>query len=356
MSTKTIFEKIPISGKEEKKKTSLAEINAKYRVKHTDEVKPPEIVLKVHGKIVSTRQNIFGIKGKAKVGKSFLMTLINSVVLQKGEMNMLESYLPKGRDKIIVIDTEQSTFHISLMLQRIMKIVDHHKLDNLYIYNFDSVPTAERFEQTETIITETEGVGLVLIDGIADLVKSVNDEVVACDMADTLRRWATTRDIAIGYVLHENPSDSTKMRGHLGTILTNKSETVIQIEDQDGIKQVSTSQTRNAKPEDWSFEIIDGMPVIMDELYVPISEKRKTVVRLTDIDRYSVLNEVFTGFDATGISWTIMLQMITDRYSEKYGNTSKTTITEFVKYCKEKIWLVQPDGAKTNYHLYPFDK
>jgi hypothetical protein len=229
-------------------------------------------------------------------------------------------------------------------------------LDNLFIYNLDSVPTGERFEYVETIIMETEGMGLVLIDGIADLVKSVNDEVVACDMADTLRRWATVRDIAIGYVLHENPSDSTKMRGHLGTILTNKSETVIQIEDQDGIKQVSTAQTRNAKPEDWSFEIIDGMPVIMDDLYIPKSEKKKQVVKLTDIDRYSILIEVFIGYDVTGISWTIMLQMISDKYYEKYGNTSKTTITELVKYCKEKAWLVQPDGSKTNYHLYPFEK
>lgn len=352
-----IFEKIPQQGQPvEKKKASLAEINARYRVKHTDEVKPPEIILKVHGKIVSTRQNIFGIKGKAKVGKSFLMTLINSVVLQKGSMNMLESYLPAGRDKIIVIDTEQSRYHISLIMNRIKKLVELHKLDNLFIYNLDSVPTADRLEYVETIIMETEGMGLVLIDGIADLVKSVNDEVVACDMADTLRRWATVRDIAIGYVLHENPSDSTKMRGHLGTILTNKSETVIQIEDQDGIKQVSTAQTRNAKPEDWSFEIIDGMPVIMDEVYIPQSEKKRQVVKLTDIDRYGILIEVFSGYDVTGISWTIMLQMISDKYNEKYGNTSKTTITELVKYCKEKIWLTQPDGPKTNYHLYPFEK
>lgn len=343
--------------KEEKKKVSLAEINAKYRVTHTEKVKPPDVVLKVHGKIVSTRQNIFGIKGKAKVGKSFLLTLLNSIVLQKGEMNILSSYLPAGRDKIIVIDTEQSRYHISLMMDRIKKLVEEHKLENLFVYNMDSVPTAERFDYVETIVTQTTGVGLVLIDGIADLVKSVNDEIIACDMADTLRRWATTQDIAIGYVLHENPSDSTKMRGHLGTILTNKSETVIQIEsskDNESIKQVSTAQTRNAKPDDWSFEITDGMPVILDEVYIPVTEKRKNI-KLTDIDRYSILTAVFAGSEVTGISWSIMQQQIIDEYSSKFGTVSKSSITEFIKYCKEKNWLTQPDAPNNkNYHLYPF--
>lgn len=351
-----MFEPIKANEKQEKKKASLEEINAKYRVKHTDKVKPPEIVLQVHGKIVSTRQNIFGIKGKAKVGKSFLLTLINSITLQKGEINMLSSYLPKGRDKIIVIDTEQSRYHISLMMERIKKIVDEHKLDNLFVYNLDSVPTAERMEYVETIISQTPGIGLFLIDGIADLVKSVNDEIVACDTADTLRRWATTYDCAIGYVLHENPSDSTKMRGHLGTILTNKSETVIQIEsskDNESIKQVSTAQTRNAKPEDWSFEIIDGMPVIMDELYVSPSEKKRAVI-LTDIDRYSILTTVFDGYDVTGLPHGIMKENIRSSYVEKYGEVGENKINDLIKYCKEKNWLVMPDGPRTNYHLYPF--
>lgn len=351
-----IFGKIEQPEKEQKKKASLAEINARYRVKHTDEVKPPEIILKVHGKIVSTRQNIFGIKGKAKVGKSFLITLINSIVLQKGSMNMLESYLPAGRDKIIIIDTEQSRYHISLMMNRIKKLVEEHKLNNLFIYNLDSVPTADRLEYVETIIMETEGMGLVLIDGISDLVKSVNDEVVACDMADTLRRWATVRDIAIGYVLHENPSDSTKMRGHLGTILTNKSETVIQIEDKEGVKLVSTAQTRNAKPEDWSFEIIDGMPVIMDETYVEDKPGKRVVKLLNDIERYSLLNTVFAGIYAEGLPYSVMLESIREAYTIAYGNAGDTKIKQFITYCREKIWLVQPDGAKTNYHLYPFEK
>ena len=199
-----------------------------------------------------------------------MMTLINGAVLKKGETGVLASYLPKGKDRILYIDTEQSDYHVSLVVKRIKDIAEENRMDNLLMYAFDSVPTQSRYEYTEFLIENTPNIGLVIIDGIADLVKTVNDEIIACDMADTLRRWATVNDIAIGYVLHQNPSDNAKMRGHLGTVLMNKSETVIQIsssKEDESVKLVETTQTRNKKPDNWSFVMMDRKPVIMDQCY-----------------------------------------------------------------------------------------
>ncbi len=351
-----MFEKIEINGQPEKPKISISDIE-KYRIKITDEIPKPDVVLSIGGKIVATRKNIFGITGKAKVGKSFLMTLIQSAVLKKGEFGVLESYLPKGKDEIIVFDTEQSDYHVKLSLERLKKLIGEDKLVNLRIYAFDAVPTSLRFDYVEYIINNSPNAGLVIIDGIADLVKTVNDEIIACDMADSLRRWATINDIAIGYVLHQNPSESTKMRGHLGTVLTNKSETVIQIEssiDNESIKLVSTTQTRNAKPEDWSFEIIDGIPTIMDEFYSPISENKRSNKNLNDFEKYSILQDVFVGHEIYGLSYSIMTETIRSIYVKMYGNIGETKLKQFINYCKEKEWLTQPDGSKKNYFLYPF--
>lgn len=353
-----MFEPIETAGPAEVKRSIRLTDIEKHRVKHTDQVPKPDVVLSINGQIVSTRKNIFGITGKAKVGKSFLMSLINGAVIQKGEFqNALSSYLPKGKDKIIYIDTEQSTYHVSVVLNRIKDMVDEHKMDNLQMYAFDAVRTDDRYDYTEFLIQNTEGVGLVIIDGIADLVKSVNDEIVACDMADTMRRWATEQDIAIGYVLHQNPSDNAKMRGHLGTVLMNKSETVIQIsssKENESIKLVETTQTRNKKPDNFSFEIINGVPEIMETTYTPQTAGRKPVIRLTDIDRYGILLEAFAGTDQTkGIPYSLMAENIRDTYIDKYGPIGDTKIKELVKYCKDKNWLVMPDGPRTNYHLYP---
>lgn len=346
-----------LSTGEIKKTISIEEID-KYRIRATDTIPKPDVIMSISGKIISTRKNIFGITGKAKVGKSFLMALLNAAVLRKGQFGVIESYLPKGKDKILYIDTEQSDYHVSMALHRIKEMVKDYKIDNLLMYAFDAIPTDQRYDFSEYLINNTECIGLVIIDGIADLVKSVNDEIIACDLADTLRRWATINDVAIGYVLHQNPSESTKMRGHLGTVLMNKSETVIQItssKEDDSIKMVETTQTRNAKPDDWSFQIIDGMPVIMDEVYkVPVAG-RKAVLQLTNIDRYRLLLEVFAGIPtAKGISPTVLKEEITDKYIDRYGKAGDTKIKEFMNYCKEKTWLVQPDGFRTNYFLYEF--
>lgn len=353
-----MYEKIEI-GKKEEKSVSFMDTE-KYRIKHTDEIPLPDTVLSFGGQVVSTRKNIFGITGKAKVGKSFLMTLINGAVLKKGETGVLASYLPKGKDRILYIDTEQSDYHVSLVVKRIKNLAEENRMDNLLMYAFDSVPTQTRFDYTEFLIQNTKDIGLVIIDGIADLVKTVNDEIIACDMADTLRRWATINDIAIGYVLHQNPSDNAKMRGHLGTVLMNKSETVIQIsssKENESVKLVETTQTRNKKPDNWSFEIINGAPVVMDECYTEPKPGRKATVFLTDIDRYSLLNKVFSGSGpAEGISPTVLKENISDEYIALYGPTGDTKIKEFMAYCREKKWLVQPDGNRTNYFLYEFSK
>lgn len=353
-----MYEKIEI-GKKEEKSVSFMDTE-KYRIKHTDEIPLPDTVLSFGGQVVSTRKNIFGITGKAKVGKSFLMTLINGAVLKKGETGVLASYLPKGKDKILYIDTEQSDYHVSLVVKRIKEIAEENRMDNLLMYAFDSVPTQQRFDYTEFLIQNTKDIGLVIIDGISDLVKSVNDEIIACDMADTLRRWATVQDVAIGYVLHQNPSDNAKMRGHLGTVLMNKSETVIQIsssKENESVKLVETTQTRNKKPENWSFEIINGTPIVMEECYTEPKPGRKPAVVLNDIDRYSLLNKVFAGsLPAVGISPTVLKENISDEYNALYGTTGDTKIKEFMAYCREKKWLVQPDGNRTNYFLYEFSK
>lgn len=344
-----MFEKIKI---EKQEKIDFSNIE-KYRIRPTDQIPKPETVLQVGGKIISTRKNIFGITGKAKVGKSFLMALINACVLKKGELGMLSSYLPKGKDKIIYIDTEQSDYHVALAIQRVKKMVEDYKIDNLLMYAFDAVNTDMRRAYTEHLIQNTEGVGLVIIDGIADLVKSINDEIIATEMSDTLRKWATINDVAIGYVLHQNPSDSSKMRGHLGTILMNKSETVLQISstpEDDSIKIVEALQTRNAKPENFSFKINEGMPEIMEECYQPQKSGRKPRKTFTNIERYNILLECYKGLKKSqNLGYSVLIEKV----RENTNDMGENAIKEFLKYAKEMNWINQ-DVPKGGYFLQDF--
>ena len=345
---------LPIDGENIKEnKTSYSEI-LKLRIFPTDEIPKPDPVLFFQEQMVMTRKNISCITGKAKVGKTFLMTLLQIAVLKKGEFGTLRSYLPKGKDKIIYIDTEQSDYHILLILQRIQKEVSS---DKLMMFNFDAKSVEERKEFTRELIYNTPECGLLVIDGIADLIYDPNDIRESSQMVSDLRKWATDCDLHIVNVIHQNPSENTKMRGHLGTILTNKAETVIQISsspDNESIKLVETLATRNRKPDNWSFEIIEGQPVIMDTCYEITKPGRPKVKSLNDIERYSLLNLVFSTINPSeGLQSNILIERVRCVYIDTHGEVSKTTIESYLKYCKEMHWLVS-DGHKKPYFLYPF--
>jgi hypothetical protein len=93
-------------------------------------------------------------------------------------------------------------------------------------------------------------------------------------------------NIHISVVLHENPSkdgSNNKARGHLGTELTNKAETVIRFEkNKDNKKQtiISPDDTRGEEFEPIYFEIAQNdmglFPVIVE----------KSVFESKQVDRF----------------------------------------------------------------------
>lgn len=348
----------PITFEKEQKAIVSVDDILKYRILHSDEVPKPDAVLFFSNQMVMTRQNISCVTGKAKVGKTFLMTLINEAILHKGEFQgVLGSYLPKGKDKIIYIDTEQSKYHISLILKRIRDVIRDEKIENVLMFNFDALNTETRRQYVESLIYGIDGIGVVIIDGISDLVYDTNDIRESANMVDDLRKWATEKDLHIVNVLHQNPSESTKMRGHLGTILTNKSETVIQIsssKENESIKLVETLATRNKKPENWSFEIIEGTPVIMDQCYEEPKAGRKVQRQLKNYEKYGLLSDLFIGPSKTnGIGYTVLLEKVRESHIEKFGPIGINNAKELLKYCREMKWICN-DGPKSNYFIHDF--
>jgi hypothetical protein len=207
------------------------------------------------------------------------------------------------------------------------------------------------------LIYNTPECGLVVIDGIADLIYDTNDIRESSIMVSDLRKWSVENDLHIVNVIHQNPSQSEKMRGHLGTILTNKSETVIQIsssKENEAVKLVETLATRNKKPDNWSFEIIEGVPTIMDECYTEPKVGRKVQKQLTNIEKYSILNAIFTdNYKVTGIGYAVLSEMIKENYTELHGSIGLNNLKDFMKYCKEMKWIVQ-DIPRGNYFLHDF--
>ena len=71
-------------------------------------------------------------------------------------------------------------------------------------------------------------VGLLIIDGFRDLMYDINSPSESTDLINLLMRWSSGYNLHIHTVLHLNKGDDNT-RGHIGTELNNKAETVLQI-------------------------------------------------------------------------------------------------------------------------------
>ncbi len=120
---------------------------------------------------------------------------------------------------------------------------------------------------------EKDKVGLVVIDGIADLVSDVNDLEQSNDVVQKIMEWSQKFSCHIITVIHSN-FGSDKPTGHLGSLLEKKTETQIQLETNTVNKDwitVKCKRSRGYAFETFSFKVNDiGLPEIVGDLYNPL--------------------------------------------------------------------------------------
>ncbi|MNT39063.1 hypothetical protein D3C72_1752820 [compost metagenome] len=173
-----------------------------------------------------------------------------------------------------------------------------------------------------------------------------------------LLKWTEERNIHILTVLHQNKGDNNA-RGHIGTELINKAETVLSVtksESDSSISIVEPQQCRNIEPETFAFEIIDGLPVIAENYELRTETKRNKfdVIDLEDSKKYELLTKVFTKEESlTYSNLVIQLQLA---YKSSFGkkiadNSTKKLITD----CKNNDWLIQAKN-KAPYTLGKFNQ
>ena len=201
----------------------------------TDEFETPPVILRVDDSVIGTLGNFSASTGKAKSKKTFNVCAIVAAVLTGGTVLNYSASLPPEKRRILYVDTEQSRFHCKRVLCRILRLAglptDAHPplLEFLCLHGY---ATKERLRKIEEAIYDLDDLGLVVINGIRDLAHDINSPGEATDLITKLMQWTDERRIHIHTVLHLNKGDDNT-RGHLGTELNNKAETVLQITKDD---------------------------------------------------------------------------------------------------------------------------
>lgn len=346
-----------------KSKNDLFKILEACRIDISEEIPPPEIAWEVKDdssedfNILGTHGNFSLVKGKAKSKKSFFINMAIAAAVGKTLLqNKLRSALKDEFNQVLYFDTEQSKYHVQKAVKRICSQVDVDIPSNLQAYGLRKLKPSERLKVVEYAIKNIDNIGFTVIDGIRDLITSINDEAESTNMSSKLLEWTEKFNIHIVVVLHENPT-SDKARGHLGTELTNKAETVITIEvekNDENVSIVSAGFCRNKSFKPFAFKITEnGLPLIIEDYEIELKEKKRgfDVLRLSSEEKFQILKEVFkVNYSYQHSELVRQIRVELDKNFKGSKGKGENKIKQLITESKNKGWLIQ-GGNRQPYRL-----
>jgi hypothetical protein len=216
---------------------------------------------------IGTYGNFSFIQAPPKSKKTFFISLLSSAYLGDNHFCGDIRGNRQGRS-LIHFDTEQSDFHSSRVFRR---AVDMSSVtEKYYTFALRELSYFEKIQVIEQSLDQIKDVGLVIIDGIADLVSDVNDLDQSNQCVQYLMKWTAKYKCHIVTVIHSN-FGSSKPTGHLGSFLEKKCETQIELELNTVHKErvnVSCKRSRGFPFEKFSFKINKiGLPEVIGEEY-----------------------------------------------------------------------------------------
>ncbi len=220
---------------------------------------------------IGTYGNFSFVQAPPKTKKTFFISLLASVYLS--DKNHFGGDLKGHREnkKLVHIDTEQGKWHCQKVFKRVAEMSGTSK--DYLTYGLRTIDYKDRIEFINYCLEHKENIGLLIVDGIADLCADVNniEESNAC--VQRLMEWSAKYNVHIMCVIHSN-FGSDKPTGHLGSFLEKKAETQIQLEANTINKEwitVKCKRSRGYAFETFSFKVNEiGLPEIVGDLYDPL--------------------------------------------------------------------------------------
>ena len=213
----------------------LSQLDAR-RIDFANPPTEPLPVVKFRGMVVSTAGNLTNLAGGPKTGKTAVIgALIAGAMADLDPWKTLGLEItPNKEGKALVhFDCEQSPFDSFELTKRACRRAE---LDApppwLRAYSLADMGTEERRAalalELERAADECGGLYLVILDGIGDLCRSLNDEQEALGLVEHAHELAIAHRCPMWTIIHENPG-SDKTRGHLGSQLERKAESNIRL-------------------------------------------------------------------------------------------------------------------------------
>ena len=242
----------------------------KYIVDMTKALPNVEPLITINGSCVCSRGNISAICGEAKSKKTFLTSALvaSAMAMPSSSLDNFKIVANNPTMKVLWVDTEQGEQHVRKVIERITRMtgaalsgaVAEPRLTTLALRE---LPPHERklclYEAMDLMPYD-----LVVIDGVADLQRNTNDLEESDALVSELMALSTKTNTHIICVLHTNPG-SDKARGHLGSSLQRKAESVLFVHRAGDSSIVEPQFCRNEPFERFAFAVSkEGIPQLTD--------------------------------------------------------------------------------------------
>lgn len=305
-------------------------------------IEDESVILSIQETPICSVKNISLLLGLRKNGKSTVLSLL------LGDNNgTIQRTPPPGKEMILVVDTEQSGKYLRKLQDRIVRCLGRTP-DSIMFLKVRALNKRERLELIRLTLDTYPQIGLVIIDNIKDVCGDFNDQSEADRIATMLVQWSNDYNLHILNVLHLNKGNGLS-RGHLGSELENKAETILKVrkDDQNELVIVEPEATRDKPFEKFGFYFDEsGFPVIqkLD------SAERKPGKRTRDAYSQSpaVLSGIIDAIFAASNDYTYdglwrAIKNAGNKYSLNLGdNTAKDWLT----YYKQEGMIMQNERKR----------
>ena len=308
---------------------------------------PPDAsksIVAVNGVPLGTQDNLLCITGGEGTGKSNYVAAILTGTLGTEQLpaeRTLGLEITPNPNGLAVLhyDTEQSEAQLHKNLGKTLQRASLKNVPKFYhsLY-LASLSRKDRLklirESMDLFYHKHGGIHLVVIDGIADLIRSANDETESIAIVDELYRLAGIYNTCIICVLHFVPN-GIKLRGHIGSELQRKAAGILSIEKDDNPEYsvVKALKVRDGSPLDvpmmlFGWDKAEDMHVYRGEKSKEDKEKRKTD------ELIAVVKEAFRN------SFKLTYQELCEVLMRKMEIKDRTA-KKYIAYMKEQHILIQ---------------
>ena len=338
-----------------------------YIVDMTKEL--PEVLplVSINGSCVCSVGNISAICGEAKSRKTFLTSglVASAMAIPYNKLNNFKIVDKNHNLDVLWVDTEQGEMHVRKVVDRISEmtgaklggLISEPRLTTLALRELAPHERKQRMYDAMRLMHYD----LVVIDGIADLQRNTNDLEESDALVTELMALSTLAETHILCVLHTNPG-SDKARGHLGSSLQRKAETVLFVHRVGETSVVEPQFCRNEPFERFAFTVDDeGIPVLCPLPTEGGASDRHPVIALLEdeyggaIERATLVNKLA---EAQNVN-THSIQMQVNRLIKKGALTLEGKIVKSPKVTKSQSHKVTGGGGcvtsvtSDNSHVIP---